>query len=115
VLKPSIIDFIIAWLIREILQYIIVYNLCAKFLYSIYCRNSTVNMKVIAILLAVCLALVSAIYYPYHNYQNKGYGPSNYGYYGNKGHGPYGHGYYNNHNKHPPKTGFSGSNFGFGK
>jgi len=47
-------------------------------LYSIHCRNSTVNMKVIAILLAVCLALVSANYYPYHNYQNKGYGPSNY-------------------------------------
>jgi len=84
-------------------------------------------MKVIAILLAVCLALVSANYYPYHNYHNKGYGPSNYGYHGpsnygyygnqNKGHGPYGpYGYYNNHNKHHPKTGFPGSaNFGFGK
>jgi len=62
-------------------------------------------MKVIAILLAVCLALTSATYY--NNYLYGGYGLSNYKYY-NRGlynRGLYNRGLYNN---------YRGYNFGKG-
>jgi len=43
---------------------------------TVFYRNSIVRMKVIAILLAVCLALVAASYH--NNYRYRSYRPSSY-------------------------------------